>query len=76
VSSDTCKVCEASYIVFKHEHWRRFMESSFIILATMLAIFAILGIIEAQLLHPVFYSNSAVIFGILGYFTYRQIREK
>lgn len=52
------------------------VDFSFVILASMLISFGSLGIVEGLILHPAFYSNSAIIFVMLGYFSYRFVRGK
>lgn len=45
--------------------------SDFLIVATMLSAFGGLGVWEGYEVHPIFYSQSAVLFGGVGYFAYR-----
>ncbi|MGI0023561.1 MAG: hypothetical protein ACREA4_00275 [Nitrososphaera sp.] len=45
--------------------------SDFLIVTAMLSAFGGLGIWEGYAVNPIFYSQSAVLFGGVGYFAYR-----
>ena len=45
--------------------------SDFWVLAGILATVGALGVYEGSELHPVFYSQSSILFGGLGYFAYK-----
>lgn len=45
--------------------------SDFLILAAMLSTVGGIGIWEGYEVHPIFYSQSGILFGAIGYFVYR-----
>jgi hypothetical protein len=47
--------------------------SDFWVLAGILATVGALGVYEGSELHPVFYSQSSILFGGLGYFAYKAL---